>query len=175
MNIFFLDWCPKKAAQHQHNRHCVKMLLETAQLLSTTRRVLIGQTDVCKSTHVNHPSAIWARESLGNYRWLFQHYFELAKEYTYRYGRFHQSLKLFMNLHPDIRPISGLVSPEMTPIRLAMPDKYKTADPVESYRAYYIGEKIQGNFWTHRRQSELDGWLTDHLTDSQFKLPKQPK
>ena len=33
MNIFYLNECPKKAAQLQYNKHVVKMILETAQLL----------------------------------------------------------------------------------------------------------------------------------------------
>ena len=32
MNIFYLDKCPKKAAQLQYNKHVVKMILESAQM-----------------------------------------------------------------------------------------------------------------------------------------------
>ena len=35
MNIFYLDECPVKAAQVQYNKHVVKMILESAQMLCT--------------------------------------------------------------------------------------------------------------------------------------------
>ena len=38
MNIFFLDKDPKIAAQLQCDKHVVKMILETAQMLSTAAR-----------------------------------------------------------------------------------------------------------------------------------------
>ena len=40
MNIFYLDKCPKKAAQLQYNKHVVKMILESAQMLCTAHHVL---------------------------------------------------------------------------------------------------------------------------------------
>ena len=46
MNIFFLDTDPKRCAKMHNNRHCVKMILEYAQLLSTAHRVLDGHESV---------------------------------------------------------------------------------------------------------------------------------
>ena len=43
MNIFYLSNCPKKAAQVQYNKHVVKMILETAQVLCTAHN---GATSV---------------------------------------------------------------------------------------------------------------------------------
>jgi len=47
MNIFYLDSDPVKAAQIQYNKHVVKMILESAQMLCikkhiTTIRQLYG-------------------------------------------------------------------------------------------------------------------------------------
>lgn len=40
----------------------------------------------------------------------------------------------------------------LTPFALAMPDKHKTADPVESYRSYYMSEEKQKiASWKKRR------------------------
>ena len=39
MNIFYLDECPKKAAELQYNKHVVKMILESAQMLCTAHHV----------------------------------------------------------------------------------------------------------------------------------------
>ena len=43
MNIFYLHNNPQICAEMHNNSHCVKMILETAQLLSTAHRVLDGQ------------------------------------------------------------------------------------------------------------------------------------
>lgn len=75
MNIFFLDKDPVIAASYLCTAHLNKMILESAQLLSTTCNVLINnQTDgLYKSTHINHPSSMWLRQSLGNCIWLYNH------------------------------------------------------------------------------------------------------
>jgi hypothetical protein len=45
MNIFVLDTNPAKAAKYHNNKHCVKMILETAQLLSTAHRIIDGKQE----------------------------------------------------------------------------------------------------------------------------------
>ena len=42
MNIFVLDRDPYKAAEMMCDKHVVKMILESAQMLSTAHRVLDG-------------------------------------------------------------------------------------------------------------------------------------
>ena len=74
MNIFYLDKCPKKAAQVQYNKHVVKMILESAQMLCTAHHHY-GHSDNVpyKKAHYNHPSTIWARENHYQYQWLYWH------------------------------------------------------------------------------------------------------
>ena len=75
MNIFYLSNDPEKAAKMMYNKHVVKMILETAQLLCTAHIVHEGNNANVpyKATHKNHPSAIWARQSADNYEWLYFH------------------------------------------------------------------------------------------------------
>jgi hypothetical protein len=92
MNIFYLDRDPVIAAQMMCDKHVVKMILESAQMLSTAHRVLDGdeyanKMGLYKLAHKNHPSTIWVRTSSENYRWLFNHYDALMQEYTYRYDK----------------------------------------------------------------------------------------
>jgi len=141
LNIFYLDESPVLAAQYQVNVHVIKMLLESAQLLSTTHHICPKQElpeKFYKKTHYNHPSAVWARESVDNYEWLCEHAMALCEEYTYRYGKTHASQGVIQwccdnvpNL-PDIGP---------TPVKPAMPDEYIKDDPVKSYRDYYFYDK----------------------------------
>ena len=91
MNIFYLDRNPEIAAQMMCDKHVVKMILESAQMLSTAHRVLDGdgyanKYGLYKSTHKNHPSAIWARTNGENYVWLWNNFDALRSEYSYRYG-----------------------------------------------------------------------------------------
>ena len=117
MNIFYIDKDPVQAAQWMVDKHVVKMILESAQLLSTAHRVLDGElvdgikvnletgksrktkayvlhdnrdSVLYSATHVNHPSAVWCRKSVENYTWLVEHFFALCEEYTHRYGKKHK-------------------------------------------------------------------------------------
>lgn len=90
MNIFCLDKDPVVAAQQHCDKHCVKMILEGTQLLCTTFWMQ-GIEAPYRKTHYNHPSAIWARESQGNFRWLLRHVIALCDEYQARYGKVHKS------------------------------------------------------------------------------------
>ena len=149
MNIFVLDECYLKCAKYHCDKHVVKMILETGQLLCTAHRTLDGEDahpDLYKATHVNHPCAVWVRKSTGNYRWTYYLFLALLQEYTNRYkkhhktGRFTDVLCLPPKNIPDA-PQSQFVQ--------CMPDQYKRIDPVEAYRAYYKGEKAYFAKWAH--------------------------
>lgn len=154
MNIFVLDRDPVQAAEYHCDKHVVKMVLETAQILSTAMH-LRGQTFAgqYQPTHRKHPCVVWAARSDVNLGWLRRLGEALAAEYTYRYGRVHKSYERVIQDFP--------VSCEQQPtvFALCMPDEYKTQDPVTSYRTYYEREKMSilkytGRAWPHwlRRQ-----------------------
>lgn len=96
MNIFATSSCPIESAKFLDNSRCIKMCLETAQLLSTALRVNgYSNTDIYKIAHLNHPSSRWARATQGNYKWLLAHFKALCDEYTRRNGKIHASSKLY--------------------------------------------------------------------------------
>ena len=67
MNIFFLDENPQLNAQYHCDKHVVKMILETAQLLCSVHH-MCDEVDVpYKLAHKNNPCSIWCRKSLTNY------------------------------------------------------------------------------------------------------------
>lgn len=147
MNIFYLDSNPKIAAQAMTNKHVVKMILESAQLLSTAHHLIDGDqaTDkdlLYKPTHHNHPSAVWVRQSALHYLWLYEHFMALCNEYTERYGKIHATFtKLAM---PLANFPKNIVYVDFVQPPCAMPDQYKVSnDSVTSYRNYYIGEKLK--------------------------------
>lgn len=139
MNIFVLDTDPKIAAQYHCDKHVVKMILETAQLLCTAHHVNGINANVedylYKQTHINHPCAIWARQSKENYDWLTELGLRLCKEYTKRYDKVHKSQYLIqlLTVHDPIDyPKKGL-----TEFAIAMPEEYRLNEVVSSYRNYY--------------------------------------
>ena len=158
MNLFYLSRNPREAAQAHCNKHVVKMVLETAQLLSTAHRMLDGkrtpglsktsrkqtvwvladserETVLYRATHANHPSAVWVRASREHYEWTLLLFKELLAEYTVRYGKTHACTKLMKALAqaPSAIPDAGFADPPP-----CMPDAFRVStDAVACYRAYY--------------------------------------
>ena len=140
MNIFYLSHDPDVAARVMYNRHVVKMILESAQLLCTAHHEL-GNHDVpYKSTHKNHPSAIWTRSNDLSYMWVYEHMIALGEEYKRRYGRTHLTIDKCRDVLMD--PPAGIPSTEWLDPPQCMPEQYKCGDTVEAYWNYYEGEKF---------------------------------
>jgi len=144
MNIFVLDADPKVAATMLCDKHVVKMILESAQMLSTVAYAY-GHTPRYRPTHTKHPCTLWVGESKSNWKWLVAHSLEMCREYTRRYGKVHKSQAVIQWCVDNQTGPS--IDSGQTPFRLAMPDIYKTNNPVESYRNYYLGEKSRFARW----------------------------
>jgi hypothetical protein len=179
MNIFYIDKDPVQAAQWMVDKHVVKMILESAQLLCTAHRLLDGIETLGKSatgrnvkrwlladarepvlysaTHINHPSAVWCRKSVENYNWLADHMFALLNEYTHRYNKHHKvegDLSYMLQSPPH-----NLKEYDMTEMPSAMANEYKISDdPLVNYRNYYKVGKTRMHKWTNRQPPE---WIND--------------
>ena len=160
MNIFYIDKDPKLCAQYHNDKHCVKMILEYAQLMCTAHRELdiiskgsLMDDSLYKSTHKNHPSAKWVRESAYNYYWLYQLWSNLCNEYTYRYGKKHLTDTKLRKLlrHP---PHHAPLNKPFTQPPQAMPDDVKEEDSIMAYRNYYKLYKEHLATWTDRPPPE---------------------
>lgn len=97
MNIFVTSLCPVESAKFLDDKRCVKMVLETAQMLSTAVRS-IGIDAGYKATHINHPCNQWTRRSKQNFLWLYRHGLALAAEYENRFNKQHKSLLVIKSL-----------------------------------------------------------------------------
>jgi hypothetical protein len=146
MNIFVLDEEVEKCAEYHCDKHVIKMILESAQMMSAVVR-LQGYDIGYKLTHKNHPCTIWARKSLSNYKWLKTLTTLLNAEYRYRYDKNinHKSYDMVLTLPTPKLPDIGL-----TPFAQAMPEQYRNTDAVKAYRDYYINEKSSFLTWTKR-------------------------
>ena len=163
MNIFFLDWDVDKCAKDHCDKHVVKMILETAQLLCSAHHMSdqpTGQVPY-KLAHKNHPCSIWTRTSLSNYLYLCELGLALCKEYTNRYEKRHKSqdvIEWCLVNKPNIKDIGFTEPPK------AMPEEYKVVDVVESYRNYYLGAKMK---FAVRKNGHKPYWLKNNLAEEE--------
>jgi hypothetical protein len=165
MNLFFLSMDPFEAAQMQCNKHVVKMIVETAQMMSTAHRILDGDENgrfsddresmIYRITHKNHPSTVWVRTSVENYNWTADHLQGLLQEYTYRYERKHKTADLMYLLGS---PPLNLKAWDWTPPPSCMPDECKIGSLVENYRHYYRTEKKHMHAWKKR---DVPSWINN--------------
>ena len=182
MNIFYTNSNPSICAKEHVDKHIISQLKESCQLLSTAHRVLDGAEYIdstsgrrikrwkldnpnldsllYKATHINHPSAIWVRQSSENYMWLCELLKELCKEYTYRYGKTHkcEQIGLVDMLYTNIpKNIHRKAFTEPTP---AMPDEcIVKGDSITSYRNYYNMKKQHLASWEGKVNSRpIPNW-----------------
>lgn len=147
MNIFFLDKSPMLSAKYQCDKHVIKMILESAQILSTVKRLYNYNIDgLYKATHINHPCITWTKSSYSNYVWLLVHFFYLSLEYNYRFNKDHKSFSLFSllsNIPKDMPKIPFQLNLKVT--------DNEEIDVIQSYRIYYNNKSksIKMN-WTNR-------------------------
>ena len=154
MNIFKLDESPVVSAKYACDKHVVKMILESAQMLCAVHP---EGTAPYKRSFYNHPCTKWVRESARNYEWLLLHAYALCDEYTRRYGKVHKTEEVIEwcdNNRPELPNIGLTKQPT------CMPDYCKTESVVESYRKYYINEKAKFAKW---KDGNVPFWFSEKL------------
>lgn len=166
MNIFILHRNPRKSAEFHCDKHVIKMILETAQLLYSAHWILKPNNlpeNAYKLSHKNHPCAIWCRQSLYNYLWLASLGWWLCKEYQYRYGehkihRTESHIVWLLKNHPKTIPNIGI-----TPFAQAIPDEYKNDDIIKAYQTYYIESKLKQRGIVKYTKREVPEFIRDLL------------
>ena len=176
MNIFVLSRDPYIAAREMCDKHVVKMIVESAQMLSTCHRMLDGipekrssvsgkrmityyklddwrEQHLYKAVHYKHPCNVWLRENVSNYQWLYRHFLALLAEYRLRYGKEHACEKL---IDPLAAVPFNINNGELTEFAQAMPDECKGSNVVEAYRNYYTKYKNTFATWKIR---ETPSWF----------------
>lgn len=178
MNLFILDNDPVVAAQLQCDKHVVKMIVESAQMLSTAHRMLDGvqtrrpsksgktmskywvlpddrENVMYKAVHMHHPCTIWTMQNLSNYEWHYKHFIALCDEYKYRYNKVHATdtlLRYYLRWPPTNIPLGELTK---QPLAMKSNPECMFEDVVKSYRAFY--QTKQDRFamvWTGRKIPE---------------------
>lgn len=161
MNIFVFHEDINKNVKMYCDKHVVKMLTETMQILCTTYRLLNNVSEaenniLFKATHKNHPCCVWARKSYGNYKYLIELFYALHDEWNYRYG--HD--KIYKNLDAifilESLDNSKFLLQSKTKHIQCFDDKYKCENPIEGYRKYFVNEKRRLFSWKNR---DIPNWI----------------
>ena len=152
MNIFYLDPCPRQSALWHNDRHEVKMILESGQMLSAVlHRHGIEDDRLYKLTHKNHPSTLWAGDSFQHFWWLQELFYWLNEQRMARGKPSHKTYDRLWKLVSS-RPVWDLfdvMGNSWTPPPLCMPDEFKTlmhaeptgdAEASHCYRNYYTAK-----------------------------------
>jgi|TARA_Y100000015_G_C2395816_1_gene92734 hypothetical protein len=192
MNIFALSKDPKESARQMLDKHIVKMPTESCQMLHTNalfnefvdrygyepslKRLKEYHQEIestlMKPAMLNHPSTIWARQSIHNTMWLFEHAITLCVEYTYRYGKVHGTHARILSTPIDYDGDSKLA----TPVDVAMADIYRIGNEygghcwefvIDSYRHYYLEGKWKFAEW--RKDRMPNWWPKDHFKNKRNK------
>jgi hypothetical protein len=162
MNVFVLSECPVESAKMMCDKHIPKMIVESAQMLSTAHRMLDGEmykapsksgktmvkhyllpdsnreAVMYKSVHAGHPCTKWTMESKGNYDWHFKHFIALCDEFDFRFKKEHLTyikLNELLSEAPNNIPDIGLT--EFAQAMSQYPQCVVKGDAVKAYRNYY--------------------------------------
>jgi hypothetical protein len=175
MNIFVLDTDPVRAAKAHCDKHVVKMILESGQMLCGAHWLLrleeLGRPvssfkklkdakayalenlppnliPPYKLSHAHHPCTVWTAASRGNYDWHLRFMRALLDEYTSRYTKKHSCERIYEWALPG--PPPNIPDIGLTEHPQCMPDECKVeGDVASAYRNYYIQHKAYMAKWKH--------------------------
>ena len=172
MNIFYLDNDPAKAASHFYDKHKVKMILESAQMLCTAHHhyaeLHYPMVEIpYKKAHYNHPSTIWCRQNAEQYMWLYNHMLALGKEYTKRYNKTHLTIT---KCKEPLRHLPlGIPDSIFTEPPQCMPEEYKVVGcSITAYWNYYEREKHTVANKNEQFKFRPDEYINVHNSNSNY-------
>lgn len=184
MNIFVLDNDPVVAAQFHCDKHVIKMITESMQVMGSAmwsqygittskgikllgdealqlwkdfpRKTVSGEVSPYGIGFMNHPSTKWARQSKENWNWLLDMTYELVNQHENRWQKKTSTREKldWFKANVDKFPIEGL-----TPFYQAVPIEIKNEDTVHAYRLYYAGWKEYFAKWKNGEPH----WWKDYL------------
>ena len=159
MNIFTTNICPIISAQNLDDKRLIKMVLESAQLLSSAIFLNsdIIYDDIYKPTHLKHPCTIWASLNSSNWDWLFSHFQALCQEYTYRFNKKHKTANLLVTLAQYTKCLTRTDNltpfPNCTKSQILQVDFTTISNVHGAYQQYLVTKWINDRskpHWTNR-------------------------
>lgn len=113
-----------------------------------------GEVNLYGVGFMHHPSTRWVFKSKANALWLARHSIKISELNEQTYERPYACTTIsnwFLKIFQDFKE-SDFSEVGLTEFSQAMPDEYKIpGDPVQAYRDYYIGEKVEYRTWEQPR------------------------
>jgi len=160
MNIFYLDSNPKQAAIYHCDKHVVKMIVETCQILCSVHfRWNNHQPWMYKPTHQKHPSTLWAGDNPAHYMWLHKLGLELCAEYTRRYNKQHACYDLLTKLIEVPTDLLLTIEANWSDPPQCMPDDCKRPFAIDGYRNYYRYKKTTISMKWNKDRDYAPDWM----------------
>jgi hypothetical protein len=180
MNIFYLHKKQSKCARWHCDKHVVKMILETTQLLYTAHWMLCIEAGKLPNfatapsmkgeprmrgylpiSNAKHPCALWTRASVEHYRWLVILGMALCNEFRVRFtGKAHSCETHLRWLY--FNEPAGFQATSWTEPPLAMAEEFRCSkSAIVSYRNYYKKGKSHLLSYTLRHKPS---WLKEVQT-----------
>lgn len=152
MNLFILSKNPHKAAIFLCDQHIVKMITETAQILSTAIRLQgVNDDKLYQQVRMNKYISEWAASNRQRFIWTLEHLRSLVSEYIYRYEK-SQNFAKARSLIPIFGSyISIFPKGKLEPFVKSTKGMYLDLPIVSCYRQYYIADKKFAK-WNHKRK-----------------------
>ena len=157
MNIFFLDKTPEFSAEYLCDKHIPKMLLESAQMLSTAVQNYTDRIEeLYKPAYPNHPMTKWVGFNRDCFSWALGNAVWINNEYEYRFKKKHKSFRIIQNILTN-NYIADIPDGFFKEPPQCMPNEYRDTDYVVAYRRYYNADKKYFAKWEKGRQ-QPDWW-----------------
>ncbi len=142
MNIFVLDQSPTIAASYHCDQHLHKMILESAQMVSTALLLRnFALSGIYKLAYPKHPCTRWAAESNHNILWICELAMELESiRQSIKNCDYHSSSDVIKLVHDFIRyEFPCAASTAHTPFIFAGPAiiSIRPGSTVDHYCQYY--------------------------------------
>jgi hypothetical protein len=165
MNIFTTNICPIISARNLDDKRLIKMVLESAQLLSSAiflNRDIIYD-DIYKPTHLKHPCTIWTALNRANWNWLFFHFQALCQEYTYRFNKKHKTASLLVTLaqYTECLIKTDVITPfpNCTKSQTLQVDFTSISNVHDAYQQYLVAKWLNDKSKPHWTNSSPPSWF----------------
>lgn len=171
MNIFILDPNPIIAAEYHCDQHLHKMILESAQMLSTAAHIHFPQLrgHIYAPAYQNHPCTVWVCESRSNMVWVC-HLANQLNEIRETHGANRHSsmdvIKAICDQFLIVDPDNAI--PKPTSFAEAMYPHIKIRNDlttVQKYQLYYRKKHTQWALDKHKGMTYKDRPVPDFMKD----------
>lgn len=163
MNIFVLHPSPQISAQYHCDQHLHKMILESAQMLSTAawNRFPEIRSSIYKPAYPKHPCTIWTNQSPDNMLWVCELALELEQMRMDLGHPTHSSYHVIKIIYDSIHEFYPIASHLTVRSHVFAGPAYiklnNSLSIVEKYQQYYLFkhrrwvlDKGQGMSYNHR-------------------------